>query len=90
MDRTEDTKSNQWKRFDLDGELTGLVNCLSNLSGAPPVISPPPALTPSTGNLSLLLRVDGAGEFEEKCKEDERSEVVEQVKLVGGGEGRAE
>lgn len=62
MARTEDPKSNQWKRFDLDGELTGLVHGLANLSGAPPVISPPPALNSASiasgGNLNPLLAHD--------------------------------
>ena len=87
MARTEDPKSNQWKRFDLDGELTGLVHGLSNLSGAPPVISPPAALTPSlstTGKLSPLLTHDGAvdvaGEIMDKG--NEKSEVVEFVEAV--------
>jgi hypothetical protein len=97
MARKGDTKStgNQWKRFDLDGELTGLVHGLSNLSGAPSVISPRQALTPSAerGKVSPLLTVDGAGEGKtEKVgadetkgtgKENENSEMVETIKEVG-------
>lgn len=88
MARTEDPKSNQWKRFDLDGELTGLVHGLANLSGAPSVISPPPALTPAhtnTGNLSPLLTHDGADQpnpHDGAVDDDKKSEAIRVVEVI--------
>jgi hypothetical protein len=93
MARTEEPRSNQWKRFDLDCEMTGLVHDLSILSGAPAVISPPAALTLSlstTGKLSHLLTRDGAvdvaGEIMDKG--NEKSEVIEFVEAVGYDKGK--
>lgn len=82
MARTNDSKTNQWKRLDLDTELTGLVQGLSVLSGAPPVISPPAALSPGHGKISPLLGVDGAVECEVKDKENMKAEIVEVVKEI--------
>lgn len=76
MARTNDSKTNQWKRLDLDAELTGLVQGLSVLSGAPPVITSPSALSPQQGKISPY---DGAAE---KGKENKKSEVVEHVEEV--------
>lgn len=87
MARTESPKSNQWKRFDLDGELTGLVHGLSNLSGAPSVISPP-ALNRNGGKISPLLTVDGASDGKGKGNENEKSEVVEHVEVVREDKGK--
>lgn len=61
MARTEAPKSNQWKRFDLEDELTGLVHGLSNLSGAPAVIAPRSALTiPKTVPTTPMLPLQDA------------------------------
>ncbi|KAG0648420.1 hypothetical protein D0Z07_5263 [Hyphodiscus hymeniophilus] len=62
MARTEDPKSNQWKRFDLGVELNGMINGLTNLSGAPSAISSPAAVEPRNFNppkRSPLLGHDG-------------------------------
>jgi hypothetical protein len=76
MARTNDSKTNQWKPLDLDAELTGLVQGLSVLSGAPSVITPPLALSPQQGKISPY---DGAAE---KGKENKKSKVVSMLKRL--------
>jgi hypothetical protein len=78
MARTNESKTNQWKRLDLDAELTGLVQGLSVLSGAPAVITPPVPPNLQRHN-SPLLTVDGTAD---KIKENVKSEVVELSKEV--------
>jgi hypothetical protein len=84
--RTNDSKTNHWKRLDLDSELTDLVQGLSVLRGAPSNITPPPSLTPRPSPRSpLLVSIDGSDETEKENMKEAVREVSDEVSPASEG-----